>query len=109
MGGVDERARRLTNFNMYKSKIKPVLFLIYFDDLHDIIIYGLLHYGHLKNINVYVTLYRMNLYCVTIIGSRSKARSDKSPWSKALWSKARLVKSPMVKCPVGQKPQQTNI
>ena len=32
MAGVDERVRRLTNFNMFKSEVKPVLCLRYFDN-----------------------------------------------------------------------------
>ena len=32
MVGVDERVIRLTNFNMFKCEIKPVLFLLYFDN-----------------------------------------------------------------------------
>ena len=32
MAGVGERVRRLTNFNMFKSEIKPVIPLRYFDN-----------------------------------------------------------------------------
>ena len=41
MVGLDERVRRLTNFNMYKFEIKPVLFSRYFDNSHNIVIYEL--------------------------------------------------------------------
>ena len=38
---LDDRVRRLTDFNMFKSEIKTLLFLRYFDNLHDIVISGL--------------------------------------------------------------------
>ena len=39
MAGVDEHVKRLTNFNMFNTEIKPVSFIHYFDNYHDIIIY----------------------------------------------------------------------
>ena len=38
---LDERVRRLTDFNMFKSEIKTLLFFRYFDNQHDIVISGL--------------------------------------------------------------------
>ena len=38
---LDERVRRLTDFNMFKSEIKTLLSLRYFDNWHDIVISGL--------------------------------------------------------------------
>ena len=38
---LDEHVRRLTDFNMFKSEIKTVLFLRCFDNSHDIVIHGL--------------------------------------------------------------------
>ena len=41
MAGVDVRVTRLINLNMFKTEIKPALFSRYFDNYHDIVIYGL--------------------------------------------------------------------
>ena len=38
---LNERVRRLTDFNMFRSEIKTLLFLRYFDNWHDIVISGL--------------------------------------------------------------------
>ena len=64
---LDEHVRRLTDFNMFKSEIKMLLFYVILiismisllADYNSMVIF--------KNIHLYVPLYRLNLYCVTII------------------------------------------